>query len=243
MNIIKLNAIDSTNSFLLRMAEKEVLSSYLVVQANYQSMGRGQRDNTWESKPGENLMFSMFYKGLKENSHALSLINWAVSDALFNCLETLNLQDLSIKWPNDIMSADKKICGILIETKFSSQGLKYAVIGVGVNVNQESFSNNTKASSLKSITGANFDLDQLLGKLIEAIEFNLKQLSGDTSVELWQAKINKNLFKINKVAMFQEPGKPPFVGMIQGVNQKNQLLIRKEDESVHTFNHKEVIFL
>ena len=166
MRIIKLDAINSTNSFLKEMIYEEMVEDYTVVVAKHQTNGRGQMGTVWDSNKGENLMFSVF-KDL--SIHVVEFpfyISMAISLAILKALKGLNIPDLSIKWPNDILSADKKVCGILIENVIKNK-LNSTIIGIGVNVNQTEFNNLPKASSLKVITGIHYNLDEILQGIIE----------------------------------------------------------------------------
>ena len=108
MRIIKLNAIDSTNSFLKELSGLEVVEDYTVVTADFQTQGRGQMGTVWNSNKGENLMFSVFkdVSFLKFDDHFN--ISMVVAIALVRTLEQFNIPKLSIKWPNDILSEGKK---------------------------------------------------------------------------------------------------------------------------------------
>ena len=114
MQIIKLNAIDSTNQYLHDLIGKISLEDFAVVTARYQTKGRGQRATTWQSEKDKNLIISVLKKEIDLNPQRQFLLNIVVSLALFKTLETLQIPKLSIKWPNDILSHDKKIAGILI---------------------------------------------------------------------------------------------------------------------------------
>lgn len=150
MKIIKLNAIDSTNSFLKELVATSFVENQTVVVTKEQTQGRGQVNTKWVSTPGKNLTFSMYveFKNLKITQQRF--LNYACSLSVFEVLDELNIPKLAVKWPNDILSDKKKICGILIETTFKSNTIKSAIIGVGLNVNQENFDVNLpNASSIK----------------------------------------------------------------------------------------------
>ena len=152
MRFIKINATNSTNSFLKELAQNSSLDEVTIAVANTQTSGRGQMSNSWVSEPYKNLTFSIFTPLTKLQIKHQAYLNFAVSLAIYDTLLTYNVPKLSIKWPNDIMSAEKKICGILIETTFSHLEIKNTIIGIGLNVNQEKFPKKLfNASSLKNI--------------------------------------------------------------------------------------------
>ena len=152
MKIIKLNTIDSTNSFLKELAQSSSLEDYTSVVANDQTNGRGQMQHSWISEPNKNLTFSIFTTLKSLLIQHQSYLNFATALALFEVLNDLKVPNLAIKWPNDIMSGHYKLCGILIETTYSKQKIKSTIIGIGLNVNQENFPTHIPhANSLKNI--------------------------------------------------------------------------------------------
>ncbi|SFZ89179.1 BirA family transcriptional regulator, biotin operon repressor / biotin-[acetyl-CoA-carboxylase] ligase [Flaviramulus basaltis] len=241
MNIIKLDAIDSTNSFLKEMISKQEVADYTVVVAEYQTNGRGQMGALWSSNKGENLMFSLFKDLSKHDVEYPFYISMAISLAILKTLKTLNIPDLRIKWPNDILSANKKICGILIENVIKNR-LNSTIIGVGVNVNQTKFCDLPKASSLKNITGIHYNLDEILGSIIK----DTKHYSSLLQQEKYDAVKNEyeeSLFRKNKPSTFKNTDGLLFSGFIKGVTKYGKLQVILEDEIVKKFDLKEITLL
>ena len=118
MHIIKLNAIDSTNSYLKELTSKQTVENFTVVMAENQTNGRGQRGANWEVETGKNLTFSVLIKDVLLNFEEVFNLYVVVAVSLFQTFIKLKIPDLSIKWANDILSDKKKICGILIENQF-----------------------------------------------------------------------------------------------------------------------------
>ena len=170
MRIIKLNAIDSTNLFLRSLCLDTHVEDFTVVVAKHQTKGRGQMGTVWSSQDAKNLTFSVFkrFDNLKlDQQFVISMVS---SLAVINTLKKLNLPKLSVKWPNDILSANKKICGILIENVIKQNNVAATVVGIGLNVNQVNFSNLPQASSLLNVTGIPYDLDELLQSILKELE-------------------------------------------------------------------------
>ena len=241
MKIIKLNAIDSTNSFLKELVQDSLVEDYTVVVAESQTSGRGQMNNSWHSKPFKNLTFSIFTKLQGLQTHHQPYLNFAVSNAIFEALNEMSVPDLKIKWPNDIMSGNLKICGVLIETTLSNQNIKNTIIGIGLNVNQEKFPNHLRnASSLKNILKKELDLDTIMNSLIEKIQYEISNLE---ALQLGTIHENylKHLYKLETPAAFKdEESGLFFMGIIKGVSTEGNLLIQLEDDSVKEFGIKEV---
>ena len=241
MRIIKLDAIDSTNSFLKEMIYEEVVDDYTVVVAKHQTNGRGQMGTVWDADKGKNLMFSVF-KDL--SIHIVEFpfyISMAISLAILKTLRTLNIPDLSIKWPNDILSADKKICGILIENVIKNK-LSSTIIGIGVNVNQTKFKNLPKASSLKNITGIHYNLEEIL-QYIMKYTMHYSSLLQDEKYEAVKNEYEANLFRKNKPSTFKDAEGVLFSGFIKGVTKYGKLQVILEDEIVKKFDLKEITLL
>ena len=141
MQIIKLDATGSTNDYLRSILSAKTLEDYTVVIAENQFAGRGQRGNSWVSEPGKNLTFSFLKRNLTLNPQNHFILNMGVSLALHDALSAIGVPGLTIKWPNDIMSGNSKICGILIENLISGAQIRHSIIGIGLNVNQTNFGN------------------------------------------------------------------------------------------------------
>ncbi len=167
--IIRLEEIDSTNRYLKNYRE-EGDEEMIVAVADYQAAGKGQGTHTWESEKGKNLLFS-----IKVYPHwipvrrqfVLSMAGaLAVKDALDSYVENITL-----KWPNDVYWNDKKISGTLIENTIDSKGIKSCVFGIGLNVNQLVFhSDAPNPVSLAQILGHEVDRDEVLKKILDGFE-------------------------------------------------------------------------
>lgn len=240
MHIIKLSATDSTNTYLRNLCNEENLKDYTVIVTNQQTKGRGQMGSVWESEANKNLIFSVF-KDLSEfrieHSFYLSMI---VSLSILDALKLMGIHGLWIKWPNDILSDNKKICGILIENVVKNNKLSSAIIGIGLNVNQLEFNNLPNAASLKSATGINYNLDELLINILGSLTLKFDQYKKGEFVEFKQ-KYEEALYRINKPSTFQDKKGKLFQGIIQGVTNSGKLCILLEENVIEAFDHKEAI--
>jgi BirA family biotin operon repressor/biotin-[acetyl-CoA-carboxylase] ligase len=242
MKIIKLSAIDSTNDFLKNLARNEVVENYTTVVTQSQTKGKGQMGSTWDSESGKNLIMSVLIKDLLLNAEAIFHLNVAVSLAVIQVLEELKIPKISIKWPNDIMSDNKKIAGILIENSFKSDNRIESIVGIGLNVNQNNFSNLPKASSLAVITNAEFDLNMLLDKVLFQIKRNCALISTGQISFLW-ANYHDNLFKKGIPMAFEDLDGNQFMGIIQEVTSDGNLKLLLEDDSVKFYGVKQIQML
>ncbi|WP_395051411.1 biotin--[acetyl-CoA-carboxylase] ligase [Flavobacterium sp.] len=241
MKLIKLDAIDSTNEFLKGLSSNQILENFTVVTAESQTKGKGQMGSVWDSEPSKNLIMSVLIKDFTININLIFDVNIAVSISIIQVLDGLNIPELSIKWPNDIMSYNKKIGGILIENSIKSDGSINSIAGLGLNINQMNFDNLPKASSLALICNTTFDKEEILLKIVEKLEQNIQSWN-QKSNSLWNKYTNK-LFKIGIPMPFEDQNKQNFMGIIQGVSPIGKLKILLENDSVSEFDIKEIQML
>ncbi|MEL1241409.1 biotin--[acetyl-CoA-carboxylase] ligase [Flavobacterium flavipallidum] len=241
MKVIKLDAIDSTNDFLKGLSATEELENYTVVTAENQTKGRGQMGAVWESEKSKNLIMSVFVKDLAIKLDDIYQLNVATALAVVQVLKTYDIEDLSIKWPNDIMSDKFKLAGILIENSFKSNGTISSVIGIGLNVNQTNFEYLPKASSMAVIANSLFDKEALVYQITERLEHNYKLLVLNSQI-LWDEYL-KLLFKKNVPMPFVVGEDKPFMGIIRGVTQRGKLMVLLEDDILAEYDLKEIKML
>lgn len=239
MHLIKVDAIDSTNSLAREMLRENSSEKAFCIVARQQLKGRGQRGTSWTSKPGQNLTFSVVYPKPGVAPHAQFLISATVATAVVRVLKTFNIPNLSLKWPNDIMSARFKIGGILIENLVSESAISATIIGLGLNVNQTDFEGLPAASSLKLVTGRHFELEELLEGLMEEIETGLNLLANANPAEI-MTEYKRHLFRKNVPSTFQLEDQSFFTGIIEDVNYIGKLVVRTEADELKEFDLKEV---
>lgn len=163
-----ISSTNSTNTLMRELLAKgEWPEEELFLYAGYQTAGRGQTGNGWESEPDKNLICSI----LLPNKN-LYFLNIAVSVAIIRLIG----EPFTIKWPNDIYYRDKKLAGILLENAIVGSIVQYSIAGVGLNVNQTKFTSDApNPVSLKQITGKTYDIDQLMKDLFEAVKAVLNE--------------------------------------------------------------------
>jgi BirA family biotin operon repressor/biotin-[acetyl-CoA-carboxylase] ligase len=240
MTIIKVNATDSTNEHLKRMMAESAVEDFTVLSATDQFHGRGQQGALWHSEAGKNLTFSVLKYFDKLKAEDQFLISMVVSLAIYKSLQCLKIPQISIKWPNDIMAGKKKICGILIENTIKGTKLKYSVLGIGLNINQESFKNLPLATSLFQITGRFYSPEEVLDAILGALrdEFAMLQTGGE---EALRNAYHAALFRKDKPAVFEIQGQQ-FLGIIRGVAKGGELLLEREDKGIEPFGYKEIVY-
>lgn len=240
--IIKLDATESTNVYLKELLQLKDLEDYTTVLAKKQLKGRGQMGTSWQSEKGKNLTFSILkkFEGLAiENQFNLNI---AISLAVHSVLTELTIPQITVKWPNDIMSGSAKICGILIENVLKGQFIQNSIIGIGLNVNQTSFEKLDKVSSLKLLTGRFFDLDELLHRLLGKLKLHLAKIDQKTVTQMLPA-YEKLLFRKDKPSTFKDEMGQTFMGFIREVSSSGKLKVELEDHIHKEYDLKEVSLL
>lgn len=241
MRIIKLDATGSTNATLKELWQNDHALDWTILRTDHQTKGRGQQGTNWISEPGKNLTFSVLKIFKELNARHQFLLNLAVSLAVHDSLKKLEIPELYVKWPNDIMSGSYKICGILIENIVKSNNIQAAVIGIGVNINQEDFGAIEGAASLKTITGSEEDPDAVFALLIDALRGRLDSISYKDLSRL-QAEYESVLFRKDIRSRFAIRGGEPQIGIIRGISEKGMLLVEIEGVTSE-FGMKEIKFL
>ena len=242
MQIIKLNATDSTNLYLKDLMNQRQLDDFTIVVTDSQTLGRGQMGTKWESEPLKNLTFSVLKKLDSWQSTDPFLLNICVSLAVFNALNTLNLPDLKVKWPIDILSGHSKICGILIENILLGNKMHTSVIGIGLNVNQEKFKNLPNVSSLKLLTGRTFDLTELLLLFQAELKKSFMEFE-ENGADVIRNHYESLLFRRDKPSTFKDAKGRMFMGFIRGVSSQGKLVVALEDGHQKEYYMKEINLL
>ncbi len=241
MSLIKLNAIDSTNNYLKQLSKEKELDNYTIVLANEQTNGRGQMGTVWSSEAGKNLTVSVLVKDLDVNDITIYEFNVLIALAAVETVVSCTDATIQIKWPNDIMADGKKIAGILIENSYKSNLTFTAVVGIGMNLNQTNFDHLPQANSLVNITGVEWDPEFMARMLVENIEKMRAELK-DNSSELWE-RYNQLLFKRDVPSVFEDTIGNRFMGIITSVNEQGQLVVLEENDSIYTYELKQIKML
>lgn len=240
-HIVRLPQVDSTNNYANTQLGNKELTEGTVFLAYEQSNGRGQMKNFWESEPGKNLTFSIVlfpdFLEIKKQFMLSKIVTLGIHAALSPLVD-----DLRIKWPNDIYAGDQKLGGILIENSILYNSIKSSVIGIGINVNQTVFlSNAPNPVSLKLLTNKQLDEQLVLEEILKHIDFYYALLKNQEVKRINEEFISL-LYRINEKHGFQDE-KGKFEGQITGVNAIGQLLVQKAGGELKAYHFKEVEFL
>ena len=237
-NIIKVNATKSTNDKVkMLIKSKKILSGDLIV-AKYQYGGRGQRMNKWYSSYGKNLLCSLFYRPCGIKSDRTFLINQAVSLAVLKTIRKFNNEKCLIKWPNDILSVNKKIAGILVENSLSSDKVNHSIIGVGININQVFFKSLPNATSIKKVTNKNIVVENVLNELIDSYKYYFTKINDTKYIN---DEYNQNIYG-KEGCKFILNGKK-FNGKIISISNIGVIKLSKDLEEMGNYDSRKVKLL
>jgi BirA family biotin operon repressor/biotin-[acetyl-CoA-carboxylase] ligase len=229
----------STNSLAAELSQKEEPGEGTLVITDDQTAGKGQRGNSWESEPGKNLTFSVILKPGFLQAKEQFQINRVISLGIADFLVQKGIPEVSIKWPNDILIAEKKICGILIENHVSGNSIHYSIAGIGLNVNQQYFTH-PKASSVRLISGHEYLLNDELHLLLGCLEARYLELKARHYINL-EDDYSELLYRRNETHKFISMNEE-FEGTITGVDEVGRLRIKINGEE-KVFGVKEISFL
>lgn len=240
-NLVKLSSVASTNNYLKDLVSNSgPLAEGTVIMADHQFAGKGQLQHVWESEAGKNLTISILLKPNFLGIDQQFELNKVVALALLDVLTPLFGAKVSIKWPNDILVAGKKIAGILIENTLQGSRWKHAVVGIGLNVNQTQFSPNlTRATSIKNVLQTEYNLNSLLADLCVALERRYLQLRAQKFADLHRDYL-QHLFKFGEQSKFRV-GDEVIEAEISGVSLTG-LLELNTSKGTRTFGFKEIAF-
>lgn len=242
MRIVKLDAIDSTNTYLKGLMQSETVEDFTVVTAEHQEYGRGQMGSKWTSEPGMNLIMSVLKRFDDfQAQEQFFLVVW-VSLAVVDALKSFGIPNLSIKWPNDIMSGNRKIGGILIENSLKGPKIQSAVIGVGLNVNQIEFVDLPHATSMKLCFGRDYEVNEVMEAVLRNLQQGFKTYEKEGPPAQWTL-YEEHLFGKDRQNTFLIDGGQRVLGKIRGVSDEGKLQITLAEGTLRTFGLKEIKML
>jgi len=238
--VIFVEETDSTSSLLKRIASEKLPEEGTVVMTNFQTSGKGQRGNSWESAPGKNLTFSIILYPYFVEAGKPFIISQLTALAIKSVLDKY-ASDVKIKWPNDIYWKDKKICGTLVENDIMGNSVSQSVIGIGININQEIFvSNAPNPVSLKQITGNDYDINSILNEVISNL-LSLYDLSKKTP-DAVIARYKQALYRNTGFHTFND-SEGNFLAEIYDIDPSGLLILKTSDGDLRKYAFKEVRYV
>lgn len=216
------------------------LEDETVLWADSQIKGRGQQGAKWQSQTGLSLTFSLFRRFSSFPARHPFYLNLAISLGVRQALSELGVKQVSIKWPNDILSYSGKLCGILVENQVEKARLASSIIGIGLNVNETEFENLPRATSMRLVCGRTFDREEVLNCVSLRVFQAIRELDKQ-SLAAMQQNYQNALFRLNVVSTFENSLGQSFSGIIRGVDEEGQLLVQDEKGDLHSYQPKELV--
>ena len=226
---------NSTSTLLKELLAKgEWPEGESFLYAGYQTAGRGQTGNSWESEEGKNLLCSILLPPDKN----LYFLNIAVGVALLRTISELGISELAIKWPNDIYWQDKKAAGILVENAIIGNEIKYSIAGIGLNVNQTEFKSDApNPISLKQIRGREYDIEQLINRVLEEVH----KVLNEPEEEVW-AYYKSHLYRREGLWPFED-NDGPFEARINDVLPTGEIVLKDSTNKERKYHFKQVKYI
>ncbi len=234
--LIELESVDSTNNYAMARIHEGMASDGMVCLARHQWAGKGQRGKTWLSEPGQNLIMSLVIEPGTLLLRQQFIFSAAIGLGILDFLRSLKKKNWSLKWPNDVYWDDRKAAGILIESVVQGKNWTYAVVGIGMNLNQESFPPEIpNPVALKQITGKNHDPVSVAREMVPAIRKRIAKLR--LNPDLILDSYNQFLYKKNQTVVLKK-GNDRIETNLKGVDMSGLLLTDNG-----SFNLGEIEFL
>ena len=239
--IIFCQNLPSTNTYATQLLKNDNPPEGVIIYTNFQSAGKGQMGNKWESEDGKNLLVSIILFPAMINPEEQFILSMSISLGICDFLRR-HIPLCSIKWPNDIYVNDDKIAGILIENSIMGHTIENTIAGIGLNINQEKFvSDAPNPTSLRLLTGREYDLAITLSQMAVDIDRRYKQLLSGKEAEIRSDYISL-LYRLKEWHGFKkETG--TFTGRIISVTGTGSLVVEDQQGVNHEFSFKEVEFI
>ena len=237
--IIHLHQTASTNDYLRALPSPQD-DCMTVVYADWQTAGRGQGSNKWESEKGKNLLFSIITPTLSIESRKQFLISMAMANAIYDVLVDNGIKGVSIKWPNDIYAGNYKISGTLIENRLAGCVIRRSIIGVGLNVNQSVFiSDAPNPTSMTILTGKQYDLHCIMDGIIH----NFKRMTymASSAPDILKIMYMERMYRKDGMHRYYDRN-GSFLASSEGVTDSGCLMLKDESGNIRQYGFKEVAF-
>ena len=221
---VELLTVESTNNYAMGLARAGMAQHGTIAFTHEQTKGKGQRSKEWLSAKGQNITMSVVFEPVDLPSSELFSLSMMVAVSIQELLSKYIADDIRIKWPNDIYWRDRKAAGVLIENIWQAGEWKFAIVGIGINVNQTNFGNlGTRAVSLKQITGTALNCVALAKELCKLLEEKYQVLIADRSRIVHQYKAN--LYKLQQYIKLRKDH-ILFEAKFKDVNSKGQMVVQ-----------------
>lgn len=240
----RLQTVHSTNSFLRELNGGDASFDMELATTEFQTAGRGQKGNSWESEKSKNLLFSILLHPVYVQPSKQFCISEAIALAVVKSLkeivaDELVAKDFLVKWPNDIYWKNKKIAGILIENELFGSTIRDCIVGVGININQQNFiSDAPNPVSLYNILGVNTNVEEVLDAIIKQFVANVSMIENGQTALLHNEYMD-SLFRRKGIYPYRDADSE-FMATIKDVREDGRLILTDSDDKERIYEFKEV---
>jgi BirA family biotin operon repressor/biotin-[acetyl-CoA-carboxylase] ligase len=212
-----------------------------IIYTGFQTAGRGQGNNRWESEKDKNLLLSIILFPSVIRAERQFLISKVISLGICDFLRNY-VFEVTIKWPNDIYVRNEKIAGILIENSIIRNEIDHTIAGIGININQQHFPRHLpNPTSLKILTGKEYDLEQCLNELAAKLDARYKQLLYNRMGRI-DEDYKTSLYRFGQFTEFSD-NRGVFEGKIISVTDIGRIQIEDRRGRIYEYGFNEVDFL
>jgi BirA family biotin operon repressor/biotin-[acetyl-CoA-carboxylase] ligase len=240
----RLQTVHSTNSFLRELNGGDASFDMELATTEFQTAGRGQKGNSWESEKSKNLLFSILLHPVYVQPSKQFCISEAIALAVVKSLKEIVAEesvakDFTVKWPNDIYWKNKKIAGILIENELFGSTIRDCIVGVGININQQMFlSDAPNPVSLYNILGINTNVEEVLDAIIKQFVANVSMIENGQTALLHKEYMD-SLFRRKGIYPYRDCSSE-FMATINDVREDGRLILTDSDDKERIYEFKEV---
>ena len=239
--LIKLKEVTSTQTYLIDKDDGLSLQEFTTVYTTNQTLGRGQGEHKWESEKDKNISFSFVLRPIFLNPSNQYLITKIISLAIADVLQGYGIDDVKIKWPNDIYVKQNKICGILVQNKIIGNELSAVYVGIGININQKDFLLAPNPTSFLLEKGRGFDTTQVFNSCMQRIIHKYEDYRKGKLKDLDKEYLEKLLF-FKEYHKYEYDNKVIDAKIID-VNEFGHLILQDKDATIYTAELREIKFL
>ena len=242
IEIIKLDATNSTNDHLKEKLSTINKKKTIIAYTYNQKKGKGQRNKEWISEPFKNLSLSLLIFPKNLLTKDIFYVNIFASVLLIDFFKKEKIKRLQIKWPNDILSYNKKFCGILCESIINKHLVNKLIIGIGINVNQISFEGLPNASSMRKILKKEINLDSFTNRLIESIKKSISIFEDTPKIKSFKIFNNylDNLYGYGTIKSYKISGGNKIQAEIVGLHRDGSLKVKLINGEIKKYNFNDI---
>jgi len=234
-NLIHITELDSTNRFAMELVRNTLPPEGTTISADFQTAGRGQQGKHWLSRRGENINCSIIlYPGFLRAQDQF-LLNMAIALAVCAAASELSGAACALKWPNDVVYQHKKIAGILIENSWVGHRWQAAIVGIGLNLNQQDFEG-FPASSLRNIAGITMDADYSCRVLFRHLEARYLMLQGPRKEHILNDYNEQLVHQGSKVDLALQDGSSISAAFLRA-ERSGGICIKTDEGALQTLHH------